>query len=206
MKKTRADLEAELNVVEGQITPASLRLDELVKEFSEAVIPDVRAWVKKEAMREMEENHTKVNEAGGDFVARYKADVFALLENMDETTRISLGQRETWPHNVEISQHDSYPSSQNNFFSAVFKRAVSSLGKVLDAHGLINERGQNPSWRRQGSRGFEYVYHSGFDGKKYESIATYEELLRRHLELKQSALRLKVEIEKAKTRDLWDEA
>lgn len=206
MKKTRTELEADLKEAERQLSPISDQLDGLVKQFSESVVPDVKNWVKNEAIRNLEENHTKVNEAGAEFVRNYKADVASLLENMDAVCITALGPKDKWPHNKELQQQDLYTSSGNDFFSDVFRRAISSLGKVLDTHGLISGNANNNSWRRVPSRGYEYAYHSGFDGRSYESISTYRELLRRHWELKQSVSRLKVEIEKAKTRDMWDEA
>jgi hypothetical protein len=206
MKRTRTELEADLKEAERQLSPISDQLDSLVKQFSESVVPDVKNWVKNEAIRNLEENHTKVNEAGAEFVRTYKADVAALLENMDAVCMTALGPKDKWPHNKELEQQDLYTSSNNDFFSDVFRRAISSLGKVLDTHGLINGYANNSSWRRAPSKGYEYAYHSGFDARNYGSIPTYRELLRRHWELKQCVSRLRVEIEKAKTRDMWDEA
>lgn len=204
--KSRAELEAELQKVEQQIAPAPKRLDDLIEQFSVSVAPEVREWIKKEAIRQMEDNHTKVNDAGVDFVKGFKAGVTALLDNIDTLCVDALGPKDQWPHHKDIQQQDLYASSQSHFFSDVFRRAISSLGKVLDEHGLINDRAQNNSWRRASVKGYEYAYHPGFDGRKYEEISTYRELLRTHWELKQSVSSIKVSIEKAKTRDLWDEA
>ncbi|HEY1136658.1 MAG TPA: hypothetical protein VGE64_04115 [Xanthomonadaceae bacterium] len=203
--KSRAELESELQKVEQQIAPASKQLDDLIEQFSVSVAPEVREWIKKEAIRQMEDNHAKVNEAGVDFVKDFKADVTALLDNTDTLCVNALGTKDRWPHHKDLQQQDLYTTSQNDFFSDVFRRAISSLGKVLDAHGLINDRAQNSSWRRASVKSYEYAYHPGFDGRKYQEISTYRELLRTHWELKQSVSRIKVSIEKAKTRDLWDE-
>ena len=203
--KNRTELEAELEEVEKKIVPTSQQLDDLLKRFAVSVVPEVKGWIKKEAIGQMEEHHAKVNEAGIDFVREFKGDVVALLDSIDEICLIALGPKDQWPHNKEIKQEDFYMSSQNDFFSHVFRRAVSSLGKILDARGLLTGNTQNSSWRRGPSRGYEYAYHSGFDGKKYEEVSTYRELLRTHWELKQSISRMKVSIEKAKTRELWDE-
>jgi hypothetical protein len=204
--KSRAELEAELQSVEQQIAPASGKLDDLIKQFAGSVASEVRDWIKNEAIRQMEDNHAKVNEAGADFVRTFKADVTALLNNAEAICVSALGPKDRWPHHKDLQQQDLYTSSQNDFFSDVFKRAISSLGKVLETHGLINDYTQNNSWRRASTKGYEYTYHPGFDGRKYEEISIYRELLRTHWELKQSASRAKVSIEKAKTRDLWDEA
>jgi len=203
--KSRTELEAELEEVEKKLDPTSRQLDDLLKRFAASVVPEVKEWIKKEAISQMEENHAKVNEAGVDFVREFKGDVVALLENIDEICLIALGPKDRWPHNKELQQQDLYASSQNDFFSDVFRRAISSLGKILDARGLLTGYTQNSSWRRAPSKGYEYAYHSGFDGRKYEEVSTYRELLRTHWELKQSVSRIKVSIEKAKTRELWDE-
>ncbi|WP_426701175.1 hypothetical protein ACPPVV_17680 [Rhodanobacter sp. Col0626] len=203
--KSRTELEVELEEVEKKITPTSKQLDDLLNHFAVSVVPEVKGWIKKEAISQMEENHAKVNEAGVDFVREFKGDVVALLENIDEICLIALGPKDRWPHNKELQQQDLYASSQNDFFSDAFRRAISSLGKILDARGLLTGSTQNSSWRRAPSRGYEYAYHPGFDGRKYEEVETYRELLRTHWELKQSVSRIKVSIEKAKTRELWDE-
>lgn len=204
--KSRSELEAELKDVEQKLVPTSKQLDDLLKRFAVSVVPEVEGWIKKEAIRQMEENHAKVNEAGVDFVRDFKGDVVALLENIDAICLSALGPEDRWPHNKDLQQQDLYTSSQNDFFSDVFRRAISSLGKIFDARGLLSDYRQNSSWRRAPSKGYEYAYHSGFDGRKYEEVSTYRELLRTHWELKQSVSRIKVDIEKAKARDLWDEA
>ena len=204
--KSRTELEAELEKVERQLTPTTKELDELLKQFAISVVPEVKEWIKKEAIRQMEESYVKVNESGVDYVRNFKADVTALLETIDTTCLSALGPNDRWPHNKELQQQDLYASSQNDFFSDVFRRSVSSLGRILDTHGLLSDQKQNSSWRRATAKGYEYAYHTGFDGRKYDEVSSYRELLRKHWELKQSASRLKVDIEKAKTRDLWDEA
>ena len=202
---SRANLEAELAEAEKKLAPASKQLDELIKQFAVSVAPEVKAWIEKEALVQLEENHTKVNEAGAEFVRDFKGDVTALMENVDTICANALGSKDRWPHNRELQNQDFYASSQNDFFSDVFRRAISSLGKILDSRGLFGEYKQNSSWRRAPLKGYEYAYHSGFDGRKYEEVSTYRDLLRAHWELKQSIARLKVSIEKAKTRELWDE-
>lgn len=204
--KSRAELEADLQRVEQQISPISAQLDNLAKQFAVSIVPEVKEWIKKEAIKQLEENHAKVNEAGVDFVRNFKADVTALLEDADATCVNALGPQDRWPHNKELQQQDLYASSQDDFFSGVFKRAISSLGKVLGTHGLTVDRTQNSSWRRSSASAYEYVYHPGFDGRRYKEVSSYSDLLKTHWDLKQSVSRIKVSIEKAKARDLWDEA
>jgi len=203
--KSRTELESDLENAERQLAPACHKLDQLVKQFAVSIVPDVESWIKKEAVHQIQENHVKVNEAGVEFVRDFKADVTSLLGDINSICVNALGQSDKWPHNKNLTQQDLYTSGQNDFFSEVFKRAVSSLGNLLDKHKLIDDRDQNRSWRRAHPKGYEYSYHPGFDGRKYDEVSTYRNLLKTHWELKQSISRLKVDIEKAKTRDLWDE-
>ncbi|WP_157835181.1 MULTISPECIES: hypothetical protein [Xanthomonas] len=164
--KSRTELEAELQQVERKLVPTSNQLDDLLNRFAVSIVPEVKAWIKNEAIRQMEENHAKVNEAGVDFVRDFKGDVISLLENTDAICLSALGPKDRWPHNKELQPQDLYTSSQNNFFSDVFRRAISSLGKILDTRGLLSDYTQNSSWRRAPPKGYEYAYNPGFDGQK----------------------------------------
>jgi hypothetical protein len=204
--KTRAQLEAELTDVQGRLDPLSKQLDSLLSQFSSSIEPDVEAWISAEARRQIEANHAKVNAGGIEFVREIKTDLSALRNNLQTICGNALGSSTRWPHNTALNEQDFYTFSNNDFFSDVFRRAIASLGTILYNHGLIDDRSTDKSWKRGNVTGFEYAYNPGFDSRKHPSIDTYKELLRAHLELRKSISQLAEEIEKAKTRELWDEA
>jgi len=204
--KNRPQLEAELAEVEGKIGPLSRRLDSLLETFASSIVPDVDDWISSEARRQIEGNHAKVNAGGIELVRAIKADLSALKEMLPEVCRKALGPPERWPHNTALKEQDFYTASHNDFFSGVFRRAISPLGSVLYEHGLLDDRSSDKSWKRASLKGYEYAYNPGFDSRRHESTSAYRDLLKSQWELKKTASNLKEDIEKAKTRELWDEA
>jgi hypothetical protein len=201
--KSRAELESELEAAERRLIPISEKLDQLISKFAVVVVPDVQAWIRKEAVTRLQESHEKVNQEGPDFVRNFKADVTELLNRADSICVQALGDIRQWPHNKEMKESDLYTSSNDDFFSNVFRRSVSSLGTLLFKHSLIADQYSDRSWKKV-HPGYEYAYNPGFDGRKYDEVVTYRNLLKEHFQLKQGISRLKVAIEKAKAMDLWD--
>ena len=204
--KTRAQLEAELTDVQSRLDPLSKQLDSLLSQFASSIVPEVDAWISAEARRQIEDNHAKVNAGGIEFVRGIKTDLSALQNNLQTICGNALGPSTRWPHNNALKEQDFYTSSSNEFYSDVFRRAIASLGTILHNHGLIDDRSTDKGWKRANAKGFEYAYNPGFDSRKYPSADTYRELLRTQLEPRKSISRISEEIEKAKTRELWDEA
>ncbi|WP_256647483.1 hypothetical protein [Stenotrophomonas maltophilia] len=199
----RTDVESQLEGVEGKLASASSRLDQLVLDFALSIAPDVSSWIEQAAVRKLEENHEKVNAGGLEFVRMFKADVTELSARATAICEEAIGKQDQWPHHRDLVESDFY-SSRTDFFGAIYKRAVSSLGDVLNKHGLIGAR--DGSWQRVRASHYEYAYHTGFDARKYEEVEAYRLLLREHFALKSEVARLVAEIQKAKARALWDEA
>lgn len=200
---TRDELEAELKDVEAKLATSSGQLDTLLQSFATSVAPDVSTWISDAAVRSVEEHHQAAIVGGVEFVRAVRADVTALERDAVAISIAALGAQEQWPHNKDLAASDFY-SNRNDFFGAVHRRAVSSLGQVLSKHGLLNSA--DGSWKRGIGGRYEFAYHSGFEAQKYAEIGAYQDLLREHHERKLNADRLRILIEKSKARALWDDS
>lgn len=197
------ELEAELKAVESKLVTSSAQMERLLQSFATSIAPDVSSWIDEAAVRSVEENHEATIAGGLEFVRAVREDVTALKRDAVAISTAALGGQEQWPHNKELTASEFY-SKNTDFFGAVHRRAVSSLGKVLSKHGLLNP--SDRSWQRGIGGRYEYAYHSGFEAKKYAEIGAYQDLLKDHHALKVNAARLRTLIEKSKARALWDDS
>jgi hypothetical protein len=202
-------LQSEIDDLELKIAPLNVQLDKLYEQFAVSLVPEVTKWMNNHVRRKVDENATKVNAGGVEPLRQIKAELAELIAQLPKICREAIGSPEQWPHrDAPASRIESIPSGSSEPYTvACFRRAINHLGALLGRHGLIVEKsGHYGEWKSAGKGGYRYNINPGFDARNYPVLKEYEANRAERRKLGEAIVEKQKELEKAKARELWDEA
>jgi hypothetical protein len=206
--QTSQQLEHNIQQLESVLAPVTKELDMLIREFAAALPPAVEAWMNAEVKRKVDENASKVNAGGVEPLRPIKADLAVLVAQLPTICQAAIGKPEDWPHRRGLGvtpQRES--SSRESFFAAVFRSAINNVGALLNKYGLLTDPpGYVRSWERAGTDQFRYAFNPGFDERNFASVQQYNLLRTSHKRQVEELEAKRLDLAKARARELWDEA
>lgn len=206
---TSKTIEAEIYNLEATVKPSLTTLDAKVQEFAAELPAVAAAWLKEEVKRRIGYHADQINEAGVEAVRNLKNDLDQLIGQLPDICSNAVGKPEEWPHNKSTNKTDTYrnTNSREEYFAAVFRKAINPLGTILSKYDLIKERkGYVPSWERATDGSFRFAISPGFDARKFPSLMEYSALLKEHQSRQKELDLLRQNLAKARASELWDAA
>jgi hypothetical protein len=200
-------IESEIVQLEAALAPIATELDSLYAQFGKALVPAVEAWMRKSVRRRIEENAQKINAGGLELMKQIKAELAALVARLPEICIEAIGMPDQWPHRRNpSSSSDQDVTSRESYSAGSFRRAINHLGPLLAKHGLIDEKiGYVAEWERTGN-GFRYAINPGFDERQFPVLQEYQKKRQEQRQQLEQLFAKRTELEKARVRELWDEA
>lgn len=204
---TIQDIQKEIDRLEADIEPISSLLDSKILEFKEELAPAVKTWMTAHLERRIVTKAEKINEGGLEPLRAMKSDLRNLLERLPQICENAIGKPPTWPHHTKETRDEYRERNEREaYFPAVFRKAISNLGTLLDKHGLLTNTSSHAEWKKSYGDTYSYAINPGFDRRKFQSVLRYDDFRKKHMALAEQLDKKRSELSKAKARELWDKA
>lgn len=203
-------IQAEIDQLEVALQPSNEELDALLTRFATDLMPHVETWLKDHVRRRVEEHAAQINAGGIEPLRAIKADLSELLSRLPAICTKAIGPKDQWPHRRKqsIGAGTGFDSGSGESYSAaIFRRAINPLGVLLSKHGLLTENpGSYGEWERGGPDQYKYKINPGFDERKFSVLQEYQSKRIQQGKQVDILAAKRQELEKARARELWDEA
>lgn len=200
--------ENEILQLERQIETMRSQLDTEMRACLDALPVPVKAWMRAEVARQIDQHAAKVSAAGPEGMRKLKSDLEALFSTLPEKCAIAFRPITAWPHHqlTETTVSERTKQSGESYFSSVFRTVINSLGPILDKHGLLRESAKEyQAWQKSGDK-YRYAINPGFEPHSMREVQNYNELLEQLKSTVQSLQQKRGELAKVTARELWENA
>ena len=211
-----ADVARELEALEKQ--SASLRdaLDGLVPAARQELGKAAAGWVEKTITQEASDHPSVVTSMGQERAREVKQRVAELAASFPRRVDDLTADPAEWPHRQARQARSQseptvdWPSRSHNppepYFDAVFRSLISGLGPILEDAGFLADQSREcPRWQRS-PNGLRYAINPGFEARQHQTLRRYAEQLEAARLLAASIERMRLELERAKAKEVWDSA
>lgn len=216
IEQIRSDIES--NKV--KINDTKEELDSLIKQFETEMLPKVKEWIDSEVKNKIVNNAKEINTGGEGLINEIKTDLSELISKLPEICRIAVGSTDMWPHRKVQLEMDAKSSKQNqvpgyilsplsqtSFFEESFRRAINSLGDILNKYNLLYESTKGGStWEKSTTENtpFRYTINTGFNAKSFQVLVKYNSLLTVQIEQLKKNEEMNEKLEKEIALKNWD--
>lgn len=206
MTATSASLERHISRLEAELAPITAKLDSHTQQFTAELATAAETWIRKELARQIDSHAEKISANGVEPLRQIKEDLAILIDGLPRASEAAVGGQGQWPHRRQPNSSPTDPRP-GDFFESSFRTVVNELGALLNRHGLLTTPiGRGSSWEQTGGGGFRYVYNTGFDKRAFPSLVAYDQTLISQKKLTEERQEKRVELTKARARELWDKA
>lgn len=197
------EIETQINVLENKLTPLEGLAKEKLQQFTRQLPPHVITWMEKETQRRIEENPEQVTNIGIDNLSALKQELIDLHSRVPDLCVQAL-EKHLERKNTRRVSATTHKSRSESFFASIFREAISHLGTILDKYDLLQSSdGKLNSWEKIGGQ-VQYKINPGFDERNFVCIAEYKDLRAQQSEISTKLENKRIELSKAKARELWD--
>jgi len=192
-------LASELTQLENRSTEYTQKIREAITACRPHVVNHAVAWIQGQVTGAVAQHPEQVQQLGLERLRELKARVKELEGSIPKIVEQLTSNKDGAIRYT--------PQSSEDYFSDVFRRAISRLGAILNTYGIIETPGAYPSWLPANAHGdFTYAINTGFDPHQVEAMTQCLRLIRQHDDVLAEIIGKKDELTKAKAKELWESA
>jgi hypothetical protein len=169
-------------------------------------LPETAAeWIEREMQWRVRDNSAHIEKLGLEDVRQLKTEVSEVVQKLPAVAENLLGDKSRWPHRRAPSARD--PSGES-FFDNVIREMASTLGPVLERHGLIQDApGHVSSWQRVGGAKWRYAISLGLEKDELSEVSSaYHNMFLRLKRVEESLGSERTAASQQRAQELWDKS
>jgi hypothetical protein len=191
----------ELEAEKARLLPS---LDALIVQYQKQIPPEAATWMKREIERYIERNAAHVEKIGITGVKAMKEDFNNVINDLPSIAAQALADRAGWPHH---QRHEpSRIGPREPFLDSIFRDLISTLGTVLERHGLMDTDRQYSSWEQLGGGKWRFRINPSIEPVLPDLRSRYSAGLHRLWQIERELESEKSKLVQVRAADLWDRA
>jgi hypothetical protein len=201
------EITAQISALEKQLEVEADKLDAIVEKFRGELGPLAEIWMRKQVEAAVADQPAKIQALGIEKVKALKQKVNDLIAKLPEIAKQETSDKTYWPHRG--GKTDDSSTLGEAFFDSSFRKVISHLGGVLSEFGLIEHRTGQPYqiWNYVSPGKFRYGINPGLRDQNRPTVTEYFNVKGKgYTRLVGEIQSAKIDLEKAKARELWESA